>query len=169
MWGVDGLWRRFEQLDYRDLSGIYRYHTNSLRTVCILAFPSLVNMITLHFAFLLDVLFLQWGLQMHTCQAVSFRIERTISLSRFAKVLKLISLCNLHPGIKELSWRLLDLRPLAKIAQYCLRRYHCPPVTKHLFCKFLQMILFYLQLNRNVFLDSAHNLSQNSFKKAKTV
>ena len=37
------------------------------------------------FASLLDVLFLQCGLQKYTFQVVSFRIERTIRLSRLAK------------------------------------------------------------------------------------
>ena len=47
-----------------------------------------------------------------------FRIERTISLSRLAKVLKLISLCNLHSRTKELCRRLLDSRVIAKTS-YC--------------------------------------------------
>ena len=71
--------------------------TNSLRTACILAFPLFVNVLILHFASLLDVLFLQCGLQTCTFQAASFRRERTVSLSRLAKVFKLISICNLHP------------------------------------------------------------------------
>ena len=91
--------------------------TNSLRTLCILAFQSLVNMLSLHFSSLLNVLFLWCSLQKYTFQVVSFRIERTISLSRLAKVFKLISLFNLHPRIKEFYWRLLDLRLLAKTAQ----------------------------------------------------
>ena len=88
---------------------------NSLRTACILTFPSFVNTVTLHFASLLPVLhvlFLQYGLQKYTFQVLSFRIERTVSLSRLGEVLKLISLCNLHPQTKELFWRLL-----AKTAQ----------------------------------------------------
>ena len=72
----------------------------------------------LHFVSLLDVLVLQCGLPKYTFQVVSFRLERTISLSRLAKVLKLISLCNLQPRTKELCWRLLDSRLLAKTA-YC--------------------------------------------------
>ena len=36
---------------------------NSLNTACILALSSFVNMLTLHFASFLDVLFLQCGLQ----------------------------------------------------------------------------------------------------------
>ena len=39
-----------------------------------------------------------------------------MSLSRIAKVLNLISPCNLHPRTKELCWRLLDSRHLAKTA-----------------------------------------------------
>ena len=84
--------------------------TNSPRTVCILAFPSSMNMLILHLASLLNVLILQCSLQKYTFQAVSFRKERTISLSRLEKVLKLISLCNLHPRTKESCWRLPDLR-----------------------------------------------------------
>ena len=61
---------------------------------------------------------MQCGLQKYTFQVVSFRIERTISLSRLAKVSKLISLCNLQPRTKELCWRLLDSRLLAKTAYY---------------------------------------------------
>ena len=60
-----------------------------------------VNVLILHFASLLDVLFLQCGLEKHTLQAVSFRIARRISHSRLAKALKLISLCNLHPRTKD--------------------------------------------------------------------
>ena len=52
-------------------------------------------------------LLLQCGLQKYTFQVASFRIEGTISLSRLAKVLKLVSICNLHPGTKALCWRLL--------------------------------------------------------------
>ena len=89
------------------------------RTVCILAFPSFVNMLTLHFASLLDVLFLQCDLQEYTFQVVSFQIERTISLSRIAKVLNLISSCNLHPRTKELCWRFLDSRLLATLPRLC--------------------------------------------------
>ena len=63
--------------------------------------------------------FLQCGLQKYTFQVVSLRIKRTISLSRLAKVSKLISLCNLHPRTKELCWPLLDLRLLAKTA-FCV-------------------------------------------------
>ena len=63
-----------------------------------------------------DVLFLQSGLQKYTFQVVSFRIERTLSLLRLSKVLKLISLCNLHPRTKYLLWRLLDSHLLAKTA-----------------------------------------------------
>ena len=48
-------------------------------------------MLILHFAFLLDVLFLRCGLQKYTFQVISFRIEHTLSLSRLAKVLNLIS------------------------------------------------------------------------------
>ena len=66
--------------------------TNSIRIVCILTFPSFVNVLILHFVSLLDVLFLQCGLQNYTFQVVSFRIERTVSLFRLAKVSKLISL-----------------------------------------------------------------------------
>ena len=43
-------------------------------------------MLTLHFASLLDVLVLQCGLQKYIFQVVSFRIERTRSLSRLSKV-----------------------------------------------------------------------------------
>ena len=46
-------------------------------------------------------------------------IERTISISRLSKAFKLISLYNLHPRTKELCWRLLDSRLLAKTAK-CL-------------------------------------------------
>ena len=46
--------------------------TNSLRTVCILAFQSFVNELILHFASLLDVLFLPCGLQKYIFQVVSF-------------------------------------------------------------------------------------------------
>ena len=81
---------------------------NSLRTVCVLTFPSFVNVLILYFASLLDILFLQCGPEKYTFQVVSFRTERAVSLSRLAKVLKLISLCNLHPLAKELCWRLLD-------------------------------------------------------------
>ena len=70
----------------------------------------------LYFASLLDALFLQCGLQKYTFQVVSFRIERKINLLTLAKVLKLISLCNLHPRTKESCWRLLDSRLLAKTA-----------------------------------------------------
>ena len=45
-------------------------------------------------------------------------IERTISLSRLGKVLKWNSLCNLQPRTKELCWRVLDSRLLAKTAYY---------------------------------------------------
>ena len=72
----------------------------------------------LHFASLLGVLFLQCGLQKYTFQVVSFRIERTINLLRHEKVLKLISLCNLHPRTKESCWRLLDSRLLATTAYF---------------------------------------------------
>ena len=75
--------------------------TKSLRTDCILAFPSFVNVLILPFASLLDVLFVQYGLEKYTFEAVSFRIERKISHSRLAKVRKLISLCNLHPRTKD--------------------------------------------------------------------
>ena len=91
---------------------------SSLGTVCILALPSFVNMLSLHFASLFDVLFLQCGLQKCTVQVVIFRGERTISLSRLTKVLKLISLCNLHPRTKELCWLLRDSRLLAKTAYW---------------------------------------------------
>ena len=37
------------------------------------------------------------------CTIITLR-DCTISLSRLAKVLKLISLCNLHPRTKELCW-----------------------------------------------------------------
>ena len=49
-------------------------------------------------------------------QVASFRIERTISLSRLATVSKFTSLCNLHPRTKESCWRLLDSHLLAKTA-----------------------------------------------------
>ena len=49
----------------------------------------------------------------YTFQVVSFRRERTVSLSRLANILKLISLCSLHPRTKELCWRLLDSRLFA--------------------------------------------------------
>ena len=62
----------------------------------------IVNMLILYLASLLDVLFLQWGLQMYAFQVVSFKIECTVSLSRLAKALNLILLCNLHPRTKEL-------------------------------------------------------------------
>ena len=91
--------------------------TNLLRTVYILAFLSFVNMFVLHFAYLLDVIFLQCGLQKYAFQVASFRIERTISLSRLVKVLKLTSLCNLHSRTKELCWSLPDSRLLSKAAQ----------------------------------------------------
>ena len=52
-----------------------------------------MNKLTLQFASLLDVLILQCGLQMHTFQVANFRIEGTVSLSRLAKVLELISRC----------------------------------------------------------------------------
>ena len=109
-------------LEHSDLPGFSpsaHRQTNSLRTVCVLAFPSFVNMLTLHFASLLDVLFLQCGLQKYTFQVVSCRIERTISLSRLSKGFKLISLCNLHRQTKGLCWRLLDSRLFAKTAYYC--------------------------------------------------
>ena len=61
-------------------------------------------------------IFLQCGFQQYIFQVVSFRIERMISLSRLAKVSKLISLCNLYSRTKELCWRLLDSRLLAKTA-----------------------------------------------------
>ena len=60
--------------------------------------------------------FLQFGLQKNTFQVVSCRIERTVSLPRRAKVLKLISLCNLHFQTIALCWRLLDSRLLPKTA-----------------------------------------------------
>ena len=71
-------------------------------------------MLALHLYSLLDVLYLQCGLQMYAFQVVRFRIEHTVSLSRLAKALKLISLCNLHPRTKELCRRLLDSYLLAK-------------------------------------------------------
>ena len=98
--------------------------TNSQRAVCVLAFPSFVNMLILHFASPFDIPFLQCGLQKYTFQVVSFRIKRTIRLSRLAKVLKLISLCNLHPRTKELCWRLLDSCLLATRAHHSV---HCNP------------------------------------------
>ena len=61
---------------------------------------------------------LQCGLQKYTSQVISFRIEHTRSLSTFVKVLKLISVYNLHPRTKELCWRLLDSRLLAKKAYW---------------------------------------------------
>ena len=64
--------------------------------------------------------FCSGGPQKYTFQVATFRIERTISLSRLAKVLKLISLCNLQPRTKELCWRLLDSRLLAKTAYFLL-------------------------------------------------
>ena len=67
-----------------------RFPKNSLR----FAFPSFVNVLILYFSTLRDVLFLQGCLQKYTFLVVSFRIERTMSLSRHTKVLKLISLCN---------------------------------------------------------------------------
>ena len=67
---------------------------------------------------LLDILFLQCGLQKLTFQVANFRIECTMSLSRLAKVLKLISLCNLHPPTKELFSCLLESCFPAKTAQY---------------------------------------------------
>ena len=67
-------------------------HTNFLKTVCILAFPSFANVLILYFAFLFDFLFLQWGLQKYTFSGCQFQKERTISLWLLAKVLKLISL-----------------------------------------------------------------------------
>ena len=78
-----------------------------------------MNMLTLHFASLLDILFWHCGLQKITFEVVSFRIECTISLSRIAKVLNLISPCNLHPRTKELCSLLLDSRLLAILPKLC--------------------------------------------------
>ena len=53
---------------------------NPLRLVGILAFPSLMNMLTQYLASLLDVLFLRDGLQKYSFQVVSFR-NRTYAKS----------------------------------------------------------------------------------------
>ena len=60
--------------------------------------------------------FLHCSLQKNTFQVFSFRIEHKINLSRLPKIFKLISLCNLFSRTKELCWRLLDSRLLAKTA-----------------------------------------------------
>ena len=92
--------------------GAYR-QTNSLRTVWILISPSFVNVFIFHSASILNVLFLQCGLQKYTFQVVSFVQEVSRESQKFSK---LISLCKLHPRTKELCWRLLDSRLLAKTA-----------------------------------------------------
>ena len=80
-------------------------------------------MLILHFASRLDVLFLKCGLQKYAFQVVSFRVERKISLSRLAKMFKLILLCSLHPRAKELCWRLLVSRLLATVSKTTIANY----------------------------------------------
>ena len=61
-----------------------------LRIVCVLAFPSLLNLLTKCFVSSLHVLSLQSGLQKYTFQVIIFKTELSQSLSRLTKVLKLI-------------------------------------------------------------------------------
>ena len=79
--------------------------TKSLRLVCILAFPSLMNMLTQYLASLLEVLFLRDGLQKYSFQVVSFR-NRT-----YAKSLEICKSFDVDFALcltKGLCWRLLD-------------------------------------------------------------
>ena len=53
------------------------------------------------FCCLLTSYFCSATFKKYTFQVISFRIESTMSLSRLAKVLKLISLCNLYPRTRN--------------------------------------------------------------------